>query len=188
MYIEPTSNEKVEKIHQETVLEINRIREKENIHRPKFLGGYVDKYLGTGSYWYYPGHHSPDIEFKLFENGMIILGKDEFELPYPVKLGEKYIKIIAVYDRNNKLVSVRREPYQIIDNHGLYRFLNDFEVLDSGEDYEYFKSLESEIAKFREQSIVKCEFVKVRAEARIRRLKRRRKGEEEGIIRYNVFC
>jgi len=178
--------EQIKKIRQDAELEISHIREKEITRIPKFLDKHIDK-SGTGSYWYYLNRYSPDIDIELFENDMIILGKDESERPFPTKPGEKYIKIIAVYDRNNKLVSVRREPYEIIDFDELQRFLNDFEVLKSGKDYEYFKSLEPEIAKFREQPAVKCERVKVKAEARIRRLKRRRRREGERIIRYKAF-
>jgi len=184
-------NEEIEKIRQQAELEISQIREKENVRqKTKFWGDYLHKH-SVGSY----RHYYPLIDIQLYENGMIILGRDKYRRRISVEPGEKYTKIIAVYDRNNKLIRIRKEPYEIIDNHGNYIFLNDFEVLNeelvdvpasgffnppdwlwrNGKYYEFFRCLESKIAEFREQPRVKIEFVKLKAEARVRRIKRKSK-------------
>ena len=180
--------EQIQKIRQETKIEISRMRMKEKgDNRAFFMYECLNK-SDVGLYCCPAlGAYSSPIEIQLFENGMIILGTDEYPTPSFSIPGQKYNKIIAVYSGDGKLLRVRKQPYEIMDSDGRYRFLKDFEVLSSGEYYKFFKSSESEIAKFRNQPTVKREFVRVKAEARIRRLKRRGTEErEKGKIRERI--
>ncbi len=180
--------QQIKKIRLETKIEISRMRMKEEgDNRAFFMYECLNK-SDVGLYCCPAlGSYSSPIEIQLFENGMIILGRDEYQKPFIVNLGEKYNKIIAVYSRDGKFLRVRKQQYEIMNSDGRYRFLKDFEILSSGEYYKFFKSLEPEIAKFKNQPTVKREFVRVEAEARIRRLKRRRtEGKEKGKIRERI--
>ena len=178
----------IKKIRLETKLEIARMRMKEEgDNRAYFMYECLNK-MDVGLYLCPSlGIYSSPIEIQLFENSIIILGTNEYPKPFFSISGQKYNKIIAVYGRDGKFLRVRKQPYEIMDNDDRYKFLKDFEALSSGKYYELFKSLESEIAKFRNQPTVKREFKRVEAEARIRRLKRRRTEEREnGKIRERI--